>query len=89
MIPGEPGGVTVPTILDEELKTYETHREELLGRAKGKFVLVKDDRIVDVFESLQDALKRGYEEYGNEPFLVKQVVEVEVPANFTSFQIHV
>ena len=33
--------------------------------------------------------EHGDEEFGNEPFLVKQVVEVELPANFTSFQLDV
>ncbi|MEW6366085.1 MAG: hypothetical protein AB1714_15760 [Acidobacteriota bacterium] len=45
--------------------------------------------MVDVFASREDALKRGYEEYGNQPFLVKEVVEIEVPSYFTSFQIAV
>jgi hypothetical protein len=77
------------TVLDEELRTYETHRQELLGRAKGKFVLIKKDRIVDVFASQEDALKRGYEEFGNHPFLVKEIVEVEVPLYFTSLHLGV
>ena len=75
--------------LDQELETYESHHDELLGRAKGKYVLIKRDRIVGEFESQQDALHCGYDEFGNEPFLVKRVVEVEVPHSFTSFQIRV
>jgi len=75
------------TKLDRELATYRSHREELLGRANGKFVLIKGDRLVSIFDSPRDALQRGYEEFGNHPFLVKQVVEVEVPQNYTSFQL--
>ena len=77
------------SVLDEELKTYAAHREELLATARGMFVLVKGGQVVDVFASREDALKRGYEEYGNEPFLVKEVGEVEVPSYLTSFQIAV
>jgi hypothetical protein len=76
-----------PTGLEEELTTYESHRAELLGAARSKYVLIKGTRIVDTFESVQDALKRGYDEFGNEPFLVKQVLDVDLPANFTSFQL--
>lgn len=72
------------TILSHELDTYEAHRAELLGRAKGMFVLIKGDRIIDVFAAEEDALRRGYEELGNVPFLVKQVLEVELPLNFTT-----
>ncbi|HZY02365.1 MAG TPA: hypothetical protein VFF02_02610 [Anaeromyxobacteraceae bacterium] len=79
----------MPTGLERELEVFEKNRGALLGTAKGKFALVKGDQVVDVFESLQDALKRGYELFGNNPFLVKQVLEVDVPANFTSFQIGV
>ena len=73
------------TILAKELDTYQLHREELLGRAKGMFVLIKSDRIVDVFVNEEDALRRGYEELGNVPFLVKHVLEVELPLNFTTY----
>ena len=71
-------------VLDEELKIYEAHRQELLGRAKDMFVLIKGDRLVDVFVNDEDALRRGYEEFGNSPFLVKQILEIEVPLNFAS-----
>lgn len=75
--------------LSEEMTTFATHREELLGRAKGKYVLIKQDRILGEFESRQDALRRGYDEFGNAPFLVKRVVETEMPFFFTSFQLAV
>lgn len=79
----------MPTGLEQELETFERKRPELLGGSRGKFALVKGDQVVDVFEGLQDALKRGYELYGNAPFLVKQVLEFDLPANFTSFNIGV
>ncbi len=77
------------TKLDKELQTYEAHREELLGSNRGKFVLIKGERLVGTFESQQDAIERGYEEFGNEPFLVKQILDVDVPFNFTSFLVAV
>ena len=40
-----------------------------------------------MFSSLDDALKQGYELFDAEPFLVRQIVEVQVPQNFTSFQV--
>ena len=75
------------TQLDEELGTYERHRSDLLRESEGKFVLVKGATVVDVYESQEDALRRGYREFGNEPFLVKQVVEIEVPLNFATFHL--
>ncbi len=81
--------MTVESCLSEEMATYAAHREELLGRARGKYVLIREDRVLGEFESRQDALQRGYEEFGSTPFLVKRVVETEVPFNFTSFQLAV
>jgi hypothetical protein len=70
-----------------ELVTFAKHRDELLGRAKGKFVLIKGTNVVDVFEDRTDAFVRGYREFGNHPFLVKKVTEFEPPLNFTSFRL--
>ncbi|MGB3480314.1 MAG: hypothetical protein WBB67_14290 [bacterium] len=71
-------------VLEKELKTYETKKQELIGKSKGKFALVKDDQVIDVFDTKIDAIRQGYERFGNVPFLVKQIVEIETPQNFTS-----
>lgn len=72
------------TALDVELKTYESHHAELVGTAEGKFVLIKNTGILGIFDSKMDAITRGYQQLGNVPFLVKQIVKVEVPQNFIS-----
>jgi len=71
-------------LLREELETYQANKTDLIGKSKGKFVLVKDDEIIDVFDTKVDAIRQGYERFGNVPFLVKQVLEVETPQNFIS-----
>lgn len=71
-------------LLEVELKTYEAHRDELLGSNSGKFVLIKGEQVVSVFDTEVDAIRAGYERFGNVPFLVKQVMQVELPQNFTS-----
>jgi len=71
-------------VLEEELQTYEAHKDELLSKAKDQFALIKGEEVVDVFETPMDAIRQGYERFGNVPFLVKQIVEIEVPQNFTS-----
>ncbi len=71
-------------VLDTELKTYEKNRDHLLGTAEGKFVLIRNDQVVGVYDSKMDAIAQGYQQFGNVPFLVKQIVKVEVPQNFIS-----
>jgi len=71
-------------ILKKELETYIKRKGELLGESKGKFVLIRENNIVDVFNTKTDAIRQGYERFGNVPFLVRQIVEIETPQNFTS-----
>ena len=70
--------------LDNELSTYEQHREGLLGTAEGKFVLIHEAEVAGVYESKWDAIREGYEKLGNVPFLVKQVLRIETPQNYVS-----
>jgi hypothetical protein len=71
-------------ILSTELKTYEANFEALLGAHEGKFVLIHADQIIGTFDNQMDAITSGYRQLGNVPFLVKQVVKVEVPLSFVS-----
>jgi hypothetical protein len=75
--------------LEKELAYFEQHRSELLRRAPGKFALIKDEALIDTFESQADAIRAGYRQFGNEAFLVKQIVPIDVPLNFTSFNVGV
>jgi hypothetical protein len=75
--------------LATELDYFDRHRAELLGSAKGKFALIKEERLIDTFDSQDDAIRAGYRQFGNEPFLVKQIVAIDVPLNFTSFNLGV
>jgi len=71
-------------MLKKELQTYEVKKSELIGKSKGKFVLIKDNQVVDVFDTKIDGIRQGYERFGNVPFLVKEILELDIPQNFTS-----
>lgn len=70
--------------LKDELRTFESRRDELLGTSLGRWVLIHDGELVGAFESQADAINVGYQRFGNVPFLVKQVVPVEVPQDYVS-----
>jgi len=74
----------MPKPLKKELEVYEGQKAELVGKSKEKFVLIKGDKVIDTFDTKIDAIRHGYEKFGNTPFLVKQIVELETPQNFTS-----
>jgi hypothetical protein len=71
-------------ILEKELATYEANRADLVAQARGKYALVKDDKVVGVFDTDRDAVHQGYDRFGLTPFLVKEIVEIDTPLNFTS-----
>lgn len=64
-------------MLDKERKYFEAHRDEWLRTHPGKFVLVKDEELVGVFNTQQEALIEGARRFGTESFLVRQVEESE------------
>lgn len=74
-------------LLEREMQTYEEHKAELVTSSPGKFALIKDDAVFDILDSQADAIRLGYERFGNVPFLVKEIVEVETPLNFTSYML--
>jgi hypothetical protein len=71
-------------VLSKELKTYEANLESLLGSHEGKFVLIYGDKVLGTFDNQMDAITWGYRELGNVPFLVKQVLKLDVPLSFVS-----
>ncbi len=79
-----------PTIdLETELRYFNEHRSELLRQASGRFVLVKGDALIGIFDSDTAAIRHGYQTLGNVPFLVKRVTEADIPLSFTSFNLGV
>lgn len=74
----------MPAVLERELRTYQERKDDLVGASAGKYVLVKDDEVVDVFDTEADAIRDGYRRFGNVPFLVKEVEALETPLCFTS-----
>jgi hypothetical protein len=79
------------TSLQAELDTFESLRMTLLHRATGKYALVKGHDLVDIFDNEVEAIREGYRRFGNEAFLVKQIVKADVPITLASLrrsQIH-
>ena len=74
----------MPKPLEKELQTYAARRDELLATDEGKFVLILGGSVLGLFESEQDAIHQGYRQLGKPPFLVKQILTIEVPITFAS-----
>jgi hypothetical protein len=63
-------------MLEKELKIYEENKARLREEnPSGGYVIIKDERIFGVWNDRQDALNAGIKEFGNVPFLVKEIGE--------------
>jgi len=69
--------------LAHELTTYENRKEELLCAHEGKFVLIHGDDVAGIWDTYKDALEAGYQRFGLEPFLVKQICGIKQIQFFT------
>jgi hypothetical protein len=64
--------------LDKEYQAYKNIKDSLISQGHaGKFVVIKGDQIFDIFLTYEDALRQGLKEYGNIPFLIKEISTVE------------
>lgn len=66
--------------LARAIQTFERHERALLEKGlHGQWALVHDDRLVAVYPSRADCLRSGYRQFGNAPFLVREIVEDRPP----------
>jgi hypothetical protein len=63
-------------VLDEEIRTYEAHKQDLLRDHEGEFVLIKGTDIIGIFPTRDEAMSAGYRRYllMKEPFLMRQIL---------------
>jgi hypothetical protein len=73
--------------LEHEVRYFEAHRLELLSRAAGEYALIKGTELVGTFASETDAVGAGFRRFGNEAFLVKHIVEADIPLPFATFNL--
>ena len=72
-------------VLEREIAYYNEHRDELIEKHLGRFVLVKDESLIGVFNTIEQAISEGARRYGLSSFLVREVTretekEVFIPA---------
>jgi response regulator of citrate/malate metabolism len=61
-----------------ETRTYLQEMPRLLDEGhEGKFILIKGDSIVGLFDTVEEALRTGRTQYLFQPFLVRQILERE------------
>ena len=71
-------------MLETERIFFDKHRDDLLRQYPGKFVVIKEKRLLGSYDTIQDALAAGAREFGMVSFLVQRTDEAqqdaEIPA---------
>ncbi len=74
--------------LDTQLSTFARRQPELLQAGhRGKWVLIYGGSVAGVYESRHQGLRRGYQRFGNVPFLVREVREASTPVAVRSVSV--
>ena len=63
--------------LAQELETYYTHKAELLEAAEGKFVLIKGEEIVGIYETEKEAFDEGLRRFRMTGYLARKIHQGE------------
>lgn len=71
--------------LEQELQTFQRELPALLAdpAKRGKYALVHGDAVAGIYPSVDAALDAGYDHFGLDPFLVKEITEHEEPRYFS------
>jgi hypothetical protein len=69
-------------MLDIEFQTFQENKQNLVENHKGKFVLIKDDEIIGIFENELDAVKQGNEQFKDSHFLVNEITDDKFKIRF-------
>lgn len=66
-------------VLQTELQTFRRELPLLLLRYPGKYALVHGETVHSIWDSHDDAIQAGFQNFGTTPFLAKKIEEKELP----------
>ena len=66
-------------MLENELQYFEKNRKQWVSLYQGKFVLIKGEELLGIFDKPEDALAEGARRFGLASFLVLRVEETTEP----------
>lgn len=65
------------TMLEKELAYYKKNRDGFLENHIGKYVLIKEDELIGVYDSQSEALGEAARLFGIDSYLIRKVAEKE------------
>ncbi|MCY4185977.1 MAG: hypothetical protein OXD45_11770 [Rhodobacteraceae bacterium] len=58
--------------LDKSLKYFEKNRSDFAEKQHGRFVVIHDDKVLDFYDDITSAYKKGKENFEPGTFLIRQ-----------------
>ena len=68
--------------LEVEFRKFQEVRHELSKTHEGKFVLIKAEEIIGIFNNDKEAIEAGVDQFGDTPFFVSEITEKEFVIHF-------
>ncbi|MFI5251912.1 MAG: hypothetical protein ACHQQQ_05695 [Bacteroidota bacterium] len=59
--------------LNKEIEAYETMRRSLESTHIGKWILIHDQKLVDIYDSFEKAAEDAVKRFGQGPYLIRQI----------------
>ena len=72
-------------VLANELKAYEDMKDELLKKYEGKVAVIKDGKLIGIYDCEEEAFKNVVEKYGLVPVLIKRITRKETVEHLPSY----
>ncbi|MFQ6017875.1 MAG: hypothetical protein ACE5KF_06735 [Kiloniellaceae bacterium] len=75
--------------VDRNFAAFKKLLPELLKTHPGKFALLRDETIVEYFDTARDAMIYGQKEYPDGLFSIQQVTDTVVDLGYFSHAVHI
>lgn len=69
-------------LFEQELKIFESRKDELLTLGENKFALIKGSELAGIFSNEEEAYREGLSRFGDVPFLIHPILREECMTSF-------
>ena len=71
--------------LSQEIEFFEANRQQLLAQHLGKFVLIKGQELIGVFDTDAKAYEEAVRLFGDEAFLIHEIQAEETAQDLPAY----
>ena len=64
--------------LEKELKIFKKMRKDLEADALGKWVLIRREEVIGLFDDFEPAAEEAVRRFGRGPYLIRQIGEADL-----------